>query len=155
MRLDRSSVVSGDCRNGRKNNAEVLEQALGCNAVFHSVCHCDAAHLAYASIVKRARSVGEVFLQAPSVATVEKNHQTRAQQIISFTRRSTERLVRTFLSASNADASALIRVLTSASEVIEESILEPKYLNFFAESTKPTAEPSALRMSKRDVSAVE
>ena len=63
--------------------------------------------------------------------------------------------MRTFLSAPNADVADFIRILTSASEVREESMIEPRYLNSFVKSTNPTVEPFALRMSKRDVSAVD
>ncbi len=53
--------------------AEALEQALGCDAVFDCVGHCDAAHCAYAAIVKVAYTIEEVFSQAPGFATKEKD----------------------------------------------------------------------------------
>ena len=54
--------------------------------------------------------------------------------------------MRIFLSAPNADVADFIRILPSASEVREESMIEPRYLNSFVKSTKPTVEPSELRM---------
>ncbi len=36
-------------------NAKALEQALGCEAVFDRVGHCDAAHNSYAALVAGAQ----------------------------------------------------------------------------------------------------
>ncbi len=102
-----------------------------------------------------AQSIEEIFPPAPGFATIEKNAQTQSIVDPTFTRRLTERLVRTFLSAPNADVASFMRISTSAFEVSEESMIEPRYLNYFVKSTKPTVEPSALRMSKRDVSALQ
>ncbi len=55
----------------------------------------------------------------------------------------------------NADVAAFIRLSTPASEVSEESVIGPRYLNSFVKSTKPAAEPYAMRMSKRGVSTLE
>ena len=64
-------------------------------------------------------------------------------------------MARKFLIAPYTDVVALIRFSASVFEVIEESIIKPRHLNSFAELTKPKAEPCALRVSKRDVTAVE
>ncbi len=56
-----------------RTDAEALEQALGCDAVFHRVGHCDTAHNAYAAIVEGAQSIEEILYQAPGFATIEKN----------------------------------------------------------------------------------
>ncbi len=58
------------------------------------------------------------------------------------------------LSAANTDVADFIRISTSASEVREESMIEPRYLNFFVKLSKPKVEQSASRMSKRDVSTL-
>ncbi len=64
-------------------------------------------------------------------------------------------LVKMFLSAPKAAVADLMRLSTSASEVRELWVIEPRYLNSCVKSIKPATDPLTSRTLKREVSATE
>jgi hypothetical protein len=118
-------------------DSQTAKEASGSDAVADSVGDADAKKTTGTTVLEAPKSLKLFFSKEPNFAFIDKSGQDQGHVHFSLDFSGRYLSQKRFFKAPNAAVADLKRLITSASEVREQWMIEPKYLKLSLNSTNP------------------